>query len=115
MSNIDFAIISRKAQRIPFLFLAAIFAAPRLLRDTARKIIGEPLADLAELFHRADIGFFVQLAQRRLVWIFVFIDAALRHLPHVRRIDVFGAVRSPSDENESGTIEHHHAGARPIG
>ena len=45
----------------------------------------------------------------------VFIDAALRHLPHVRRIDVFGAVRSPPDENESGTIEHHHAGARPIG
>ena len=61
--------------------------------DLARNVVGEPFRDLAELLDRADVGFLVELAQRRRVGIFALVDAALRHLPDVRRVDVLGPAR----------------------
>src|SRR5262249_34733870 len=114
VGDIDLALVSRKTERIPFLFLPAILAAPGLLCNLARKLVLEPFSDLAKLLHRADIGFLVQFTQRRLVGIFVLVDTPLRHLPDVRSVDVFGPVCPPADEDESGTVEHHHARARSV-
>ena len=71
--------------------------------------------DLAELLDRADAGFLVELAQRRLVGILAVVDAALRHLPDVGGVGVLGPVGAAADEDEAVAVEHHHAGAGPVG
>jgi hypothetical protein len=115
IGDIDFTVVAGEAKRVPFLLLPAIFSAPGRADDVARNIIGEPFGDLAQFLHRADIGFLVELAKRGLIWVFVLIDAALRHLPDMRRVDMLGAARSPADEYEAGAVEHHDAGAGTIG
>src|SRR5262249_11760102 len=112
--DVDFALLAGEAQRVPFLLLAAIFALPRLFCDLAGQIVGEPLGDFAKLLHGADAGFLVQLTQCSGVWVFVLVDPALRHLPDMGGVDMFGSIGSPADKDKPGTIDHHHPGARAI-
>src|ERR1700690_318628 len=91
MDDVDLAFLAGEAQRVPFLFLPAVFAAPGLADDLARNVVREPVGDLAELVDRTNAGLLIKLAQRCLVGVFVFIDAALRHLPDMRHVDVFWA------------------------
>ena len=89
--DIDLAVGTEEAEGVPLLLLPAISAAPGLADDVAGNIVGKPVGDLAELLDRADAGFLVELAQRRLVGILVLVDAALRHLPDMDGVDVLGA------------------------
>ena len=112
--DVDFTFLAGKAQRIPLLLLAAIFALPCLFCDLAGQIVSEPLGDFAELLDGADAGFLVELAQGRFVCVLVFVDPALRHLPGVSCVNVLRPVGSPADEDKPGTVDHHHPGARAI-
>jgi len=60
--DVDFAVLSGEAQRIPFLTLPAVLAAPGLADDLARNVVAELFLDFAELFDRADVGFLIELA-----------------------------------------------------
>src|SRR6516225_9093260 len=60
--NVDFAVFSGEPQRVPFLTLPAVLAAPGLADDLARNVVAELFLDFAELFHRADVGFLIELA-----------------------------------------------------
>src|SRR5580692_5986408 len=88
IGEVDLALRAGEAQRKPFLFLAAIFAFPRLADDFARDVVAEPFVDLGEPLDRPDIGLFVQFAQRRRPWLFARVNTALWHLPGM------GGVRS---------------------
>src|SRR5262245_8749440 len=114
MSDIDFILVSDETEGVPFLFLSAILATPSFFRKLAGQIVTQPFGDLAKLAHRSDISFLIKLAQRRFVLVLIFVDAALRHLPRMLGIDVFRALRSPSNEYEPRAIEHGHAGTGPI-
>jgi hypothetical protein len=57
MRDVDFALLSGEAQRIPFLTLPAVFTVPGLADELARNVVAELLLDFAELLDRADIGF----------------------------------------------------------
>ena len=111
MLDIDFAFGAGEAHRKPFLRLTAVFAFPGLADDLARNVVAEPIRDLGNAFHRADVGFFAQLAQSGRPWLFAGIDAALRHLPSVREIDVLGPADAAADEGAAVAIEHHQADA----
>ena len=63
-------VVAGKAQREPFLRLAAVFAVPGLADDLARDIVLQPFGDFAEAFDGADIGFLAQFPQRRRPWLF---------------------------------------------
>ena len=97
--DVDLAFVAGKAQCEPFLRLPAILALPGLAEDVARDVVGQPVRDLAKLLDRADVGLLVELAQRRLVGVLALVDAALRHLPGVSFVDVFGPVGAPADED----------------
>ncbi len=60
--DVDFAVLSGEAQRIPFLTLPTVFAVPGLADELARNVVAELFLDFAELFDRADIGFLIELA-----------------------------------------------------
>src|SRR5215469_939220 len=115
MQNVDLALVTGEAYRVPFLALAAVFAAPRLAYDLARNFVRQPPLDLIETLDRADAGFLVELAQRRSPGVFIRIDAALRHLPCMRGVDMLRSVAAAADEDIAGTIEDHDADTRTIG
>src|SRR5581483_4707484 len=60
--DIDFAILSREAHRVPFLPLAAVTALPGASGDSAWNVVNQPVRDFADLLDRADIGFLIELA-----------------------------------------------------
>src|SRR5580693_9377229 len=115
MGEIDLALVAGEAQREPFLGLAAVFALPRLADNLARNVVLQPVGDFAQPLDGTDIGFLVQLAQRRRPWLFALVDAALRHLPGMRRIDMLRPLDAPADEDKTGAVEHQHTDTRPIG
>src|SRR4029079_17421670 len=104
-----------EAYSCPLWLCSAVCAAPGLFYDAARKIISQPIGNLTELLHGTNIGFLVQFAKRGLVWVLIFVNPALRHLPDVGRIDVFRTFGPSSNKNEPRIVEHHHAGAGAIG
>jgi hypothetical protein len=112
--HVDLAVLAGKAQRVPFLFLAAVSSFPCLGADFFRNVVGHPIPDLAELFDRFDAGFLVELAKRRRIGLLALVDAALRHLPDVRFVGVLGAIRPPSDEDEAFAIDDTQPGAGAI-
>ena len=115
MFHVDLVVVSGKAHGEPFLRLAAVFALPRLAHDFTRNVVFQPVSDLAEPFHRADIGLFAQFPHRRRPRLFAFIDAALRHLPRMREVDMFRPVDAPADEHQALAIEQNDANAGTIG
>src|SRR5271170_7155504 len=115
VGEVDLALVAGKAHREPFLGLAAVFALPRLADDLARDVVLQPVGDFAEALYGTDIGFLVQLPQRGRPSLFALVDAALRHLPSVRRVDVLRPLDAPADEGKPGTIEHQYADTRAIG
>src|ERR1700733_5031898 len=98
MRDVDLALHAGESQRVPFLGLAAVFAAPGLPDDVARDVVGQPVLDLAEALDRADVCFLVELAQRRRPGVFAGIDAALRHLPGMGRIHMLRPMAALPDE-----------------
>src|SRR5690349_16524128 len=100
LENVDLAVIPGEAQRVPFLRLPAVAALPGVLRDIGRQVVVEPVGNLAELLHRGDAGLLGEFAQRGRPWILALVDAALRHLPDMREIDMLRALRAPPDEHE---------------
>src|SRR5262249_29058825 len=114
MRDVDFAVLAGEAQRIPFLARAAIFSAPGLADDVARNVVAELVLDLAELLHRADICFLVELAQGRTPRILAAVNAPLRHLPGMLGVHVLGPVDAAADEDAALAVEHRHADARPL-
>src|SRR3954467_11022244 len=115
LENIDLAVVAGETQRVPLLRLAAILAFPSLLRDLLGQIVVEPLGDFGELLHRGDVGLLGELAQRRGPRVLAFVDAALRHLPHMAEVDVLRSLGAPADEHEALAVEHHGADAGAIG
>src|SRR5580704_4296667 len=115
MGEVDLALVAGEAQREPFLGLAAVFAFPRLADDLARDVVLQPVGDFAQPLHGTDIGFLVQLPQRRRPRLFALVDAALRHLPCVGRVDMLRPLDAAADEGTAGAIEHQHADTRAIG
>src|SRR5215475_8934603 len=115
MGDVDLAVVSGEAQRIPFLTLPAVFAAPSLAQDLARDVVAELFRDLVELFDRTDVGLLVEFAQRRGPGVLAAIDAALRQLPSVKLVDMLGPVDPAADEDAAGAIEHRGADARAVG
>ncbi len=113
--DVDLALVAGEAQRVPFLRLAAIFALPGVLGDILRQVVVEPAGNFVELADRRDVGLFLQFAQRGGPRVLALVDAALRHLPHMREVDVLGPLGAPADEHEAGAIEHHDADAGAIG
>ena len=97
MLNVDFVLVSAEAQRVPFLRLAAIFAAPGLTYDLARNVVGEPFLDLTQFLDRLDVGFFVELAQRGRPRILAGVNAPLRHLPNMSLVDMLRAADAAID------------------
>src|SRR6185312_8429335 len=114
MRDVDLALRAGEADGEPFLRLAAIAAVPGLADQVARNVVAEPFGNFAETFDRADICFFVQLAQRRRPRLFAVIDAALRHLPSVGEIHMLGPVDAAADEGKAGAVEHDEADAGAI-
>src|SRR2546423_11774478 len=115
MGDVDLAIVAGKAQRVPFLTLPAVFAAPSLAEDLARDIVAELFRDLVELFDRANVGLLVELAQRRGPGVLAAIDAALRQLPGMKLVDMLGPVDAAADEDAAVAIEHPGADAGAVG
>src|SRR5262245_32061401 len=115
MRDVDFAVLAGEAQRIPLLALPAIFSAPGLADDLAWNVVAELVLDLAELLHRADVGFLVELAQGRTPRILAAVDAPLRHLPGMLGVHMLGAVDAAADEDAAVAVEHRHADTGPIG
>ena len=113
--DVDFATFSGETQREPFLRLSAIASFPGVAGDGFGNVIGQPVADLAELFDRANICFFIKLAQRRPIGVLIGIDAALRHLPDMRLVDVLQPFLAPADEDLALAVENGKAGAGAIG
>src|SRR5262245_7090819 len=113
--DVDLALVAGEAQRVPSLRLSAILALPGLADDVARNVVGEPLLDRAEPLDRADVGLLVKLAQRRRPRILAAIDPALRHLPHMRFVDVLRPFKAATDEDAAVAIEDGHSHARTIG
>src|SRR5882724_6135557 len=113
--DVDLAVVAGEAHREPLLSLSAIFAFPRLAHDLARDVVGDPVRDLGQLFHRADIGLLVELTPRRRPWLLPRVDAALRHLPGIGVVDVLGAAAALADKDTAAAVEHHDTDARPIG
>src|SRR6267142_192623 len=60
--DVDLAVVSGEAQRVPFLGLAAIFAAPGPADDLARDVVGQLVGDFAEPLDRTDAGLLVEFA-----------------------------------------------------
>src|ERR1700730_3413045 len=83
--------------------------------DVARDVVGEPLAEFGETFDRANPCFLIKFTQCRRPGVVAAVDAALRHLPDMRFIDVLGPLRATAYEDEPGAIEHHDSDARAIG
>src|SRR5436309_1686504 len=115
IENVDFAVVAGKAQRVPLLRLPAEAALPGVLRDIGRQVVRQPFGDLAELLDRADVGLLAEFTQCRRPWVLALVDAALRHLPHMREVDVLRPLGTPPDEDESVAVEHHGADAGAIG
>src|SRR5262249_46121745 len=113
--DVDFAVLSGEAQRIPFLTLPAVLAAPGLADDLARNVVAELFLDFAELFDRADIGFLIELAWRRRPRVLAAIDAPLRQLPRVSVVDMLRPVDAAADEDAPLAVEYGHADAGTIG
>src|SRR5262249_18482851 len=114
MRDVDFALLAGETQRIPSLALPAVFAAPSVADDLARDVVTELFRDLAELFDRADIGFLVELTQRRRPRVLAAIDAALRLLPGVSVIDMLGPVEAAADEDTAFAVEDRHGDAGAV-
>ena len=115
MMNVDFAFRADEAHREPFLRLAAIFAFPDLAHDVARNIVVQPIRNLADALHRADVGLLAQFPQRRRPRLFTVIDAALRHLPSMGEVDMLGPFNAAADKNLAVAIEQHDADTGTIG
>src|ERR1700694_4020763 len=113
MRDVDLGLLPREAQRVPFLRLAAVAAAPCMGHELVRKIVAEPVAQLPEQLDRADVGLLAELAERRAEPILAPIEAALRHLPGMDLVDLLGAAGAPADECAAPAIEHHGGDARP--
>src|SRR5260221_11867737 len=112
--RVDLAVLAGEAHGEPFLPLPAIAALPGAAGDGARNIVDQPVGDLAELLHRADAGFLVELALRRRPGIFAGIDATLRHLPDVGFIAMFDTAGPAADEDQPRCVDQHHADAGPV-
>src|SRR5215475_7628077 len=104
--DVDLAVIAREAHREPLLCLSTIFALPGLADDLARDIVAEPVRDLGKLLDRANIGLFVEFAQRGWPGLLPRVDAALGQLPGMGGVDVLGAVATLADKDTAGTVEH---------
>src|SRR5262249_33181312 len=115
MRDVDFALLAGETQGIPSLALPAVLAAPSVADDLARDVVTELVRDLAELFDGADVGFLVELAQRRRPRVLAAIDAALRQLPGVSVVDMLGPVEAAADEDAPLAVEYGHADAGTIG
>src|ERR1700756_5357179 len=113
--DIDLIVLAGEAHREPLLPLAAVASLPGAPGDRARNIVGEPLADLAELLDRADAGLFVELALGGLPKILAGVDAALRHLPDMGFVDMLDAAGASTDEDQPALVDQHHADAGPVG
>src|SRR5688572_7206601 len=74
-------VVAREAHGEPLLFLPAIAPTPGLRPQAGGKIVTVPASGLRDDLHGANACFFGKLAERCLGWIFVLVDAALRHLP----------------------------------
>ena len=59
--DVDLAVIAGEAQRVPFLRLSAVAAAPGLADDVRRNVVGQPVGDLAEALDRTDVRLLVEL------------------------------------------------------
>ena len=57
----------------------------------------------------------MELAQRGRPRVFAVVDTALRHLPHMREIDMLRPFGAPTDKDEPVAVEHHGADAGTIG
>ena len=112
--HVDLAVLAGEAQGVPFLRLAAIAPAPCLGGDIRRQVVGEPAARFRKQLDRPDAGLLGKLAQRGLERILAGVEAALRHLPDVREVDVLGPVEPAADEDAAITVEHHGADAGAI-
>src|SRR6516225_11883993 len=97
--DIDLGILAGEAQGEPFLPLAAVAPLPGTPGDGARNVVDQPLGDLAELFHGADVGFLIEFALGGLPGILAGINTALRHLPDVGLVHMFDAASAPPDED----------------
>ena len=86
-----------------------------MTRDFRRDVVCEPFRNVTEALHRSHIRLFAQLAQSGWPRILAGIDAALRQLPNVGIVDVFGAADAAADKSVTGAIEHHEAGAKAVG
>ena len=64
-----------------------------------------------------DAGFFPQFAHHGIAWIFVGVDAALRHLPFQSGQNDFRTIvaKAVADQHESGGIEQSNADIGTIG
>src|ERR1700728_5358236 len=98
--DIHLGVLSDKANRIPFLPLAAIATLPGASGNGSWNVIDQPVRDLAELVDRAHAGFLVQFSPRGGPGILAGIDATLRHLPDMRFIDMFNATGAATDEDQ---------------
>src|SRR3954470_2280313 len=115
MRDVDLAVLAGEAQRVPLLALAAILAVPGLAGDLGRDVVAEPLLAAAELLDRTDVGLLIEFALGCRPGLLAGVDAALRHLPHMNRVDMFGPVEAAPDEDEPIAVEYCEAHAGPVG
>ena len=116
LGDVDLAVLAVEAEGKPLLGLAAVAAAPGLAGDDRWQVVGEPFGRLGEQGRRADIGFFVELARRGGERRLAGIDAALRHLPGMRAVDMFGSgTAALAGEDETVTVDQHHPDTGAVG
>src|SRR5690242_15717162 len=70
VGDVDFAVLAGEAHREPLLPLAAIATFPGASGDGSWNVVDQPIADLAELFDRADAGFLIEFAPGRFPGVF---------------------------------------------
>ena len=81
-----------------------------------RKLVRQP-ACFAKVIGAYHAGFLPELAHDGFAWIFVHVDAALRHLPLKSRKNDFRSVvpKAPPDQHLAGRVEQGDADIGAIG
>src|SRR5688572_776585 len=107
--DVDVAVGAEEAECEPFLALAAEPALPDLRHQLGRQIVLQPILALADIAGPVGADLLAHLAPGRLQRFFVFVDAALRHLPGGT-----GIVDALGDEDLALLIEQGDADTGPV-
>src|SRR5262249_7902074 len=113
-AQINLALVTGKPHCEPFLQLSTIFAFQGNTNRLWGQVVMDPFPRLTQNLYAAHAGFLVKLAESRSLRVFFMSDAALGHLPSLRRFLKDQLIEAPSNPNASLPVEKDNARARAV-